>query len=178
MTSIPYTFEVLSVGDLSMDVRYSNPTHGEMLVGVRLPYEGEDLESVIDQFSPALYWAEQTKQRQTIPIGLSGSGETFIGLDPTELTQEEMVEMWRDSMIISQLQAHYTLKVWGLYDQVVDLVNMVGDPLKLAFERAVEWRRGSLAIQAMFANITMPDGTTPTPELVDQFFIEATGFSV
>lgn len=161
-----------------MDVRYSNPEHGDMLVGVRLPYEGEVLTDVIDQFSPAFFWAEQRRAVQPIAVGSTGTGETEVEPEVVELTPEEMLELWRENAVISQLQAHYTLKVWGLYEQVKTLVTNVGDPLELAFERATEWRRNSNSIQALFANIQMPDGNPPTPEDVDRFFIEAGAFSV
>lgn len=160
-----------------MDVQYSNPEHGDMIVGVRLPYEGEVLADVIDQFSPAFFWAEQRREVQPITVGSTGTGETEVEPEVVELTPEEMLELWRENAVISQLQAHYTLKVWGLYEQVKTLVTNVGDPLELAFERAAEWRRNSPSIQALFANIQMPDGNPPTPEDVDRFFIEAGAFS-
>lgn len=178
MTTIPYTYEIVGADERGMTVRYSNPEHGEMLVGVRLPYEGENVADVIDQFSPALYWADLTRPKQVIPVGTVGEGATVVTPEAPDLTPEEMIALWRESAVISQLQAHYTLRVWGLYDQVVDLVTAVGDPLEIAFHRALEWRRNSPAILAMFANLTMPDGNNPTPEVVDQFFVEAGGFII
>lgn len=178
MTKIPYTYEIVGANQFGMDVRFSNPEHGEMVVGVRLPYEGENLNDVIDQFSPALYWAELSRPKQTIAIGTTGTGETMVSPEAPELSPEEDKALWREHAVISQLQAHYTLKRWGLYDQVLDLVTAVGDPLEIAFHRAGEWRRASPSIEAMFDNITMPDGTTPTPDVVDQFFIDAGGFIV
>jgi hypothetical protein len=178
MTKIPYTYEILSVSGRSMEVRYENPDHGVMHVGVRIPYEGEDLEAVIDQFSPALLWAEQSRPVQEVTVGMTGTGETVVSVDPEDFTPEELLEMWRESATISQFQAHYTLKVWGLYDQVVVLVEAMGDPLELAFQRASEWRRNSPAILSLFSNLTMPTGNAPTPEDVDRFFIEAASFTV
>jgi hypothetical protein len=178
MTKIPYTYEIISVTERNMEVRYENPDHGVMHVGVRLPYEGEDLATVIDQFSPALFWAEQLRPVQAVPVGMTGAGETTVSIDESDFTPDELLAMWRERAVISQLQAHYTLKVWGLYDQVVALVEALGDPLELAFQRATEWRRNSPTILELFGNLQMPDGTAPTPADVDRFFQEAAGFTL
>jgi hypothetical protein len=180
MSTITYTYKILAVHDRTMEVEYSNPEHGTMLVGVRRPKRGETTEQVIAEYSPALWWAEQAAVFEDVPVGISGEGETILpeAIPKPELTPEDALAIWRDNVVISQLQAHYMLKVWGLYDQVQTLVQSVGDPLELAFERASEWRRNSPSILAMFENITLSNGSTPTPEVVDQFFAEAEGFEL
>ena len=176
MTTIDYTYEIISVGDSSMQVVYSNPTFGSLHVGVRLPYEGEDLEAVIAEASPALWWLEQSKAKFKPAVGVSGSGHSVIATPPQDLSADLILDMWRENSVISQLQAHHTLKVWGLYDQVEALVQSVGDPMELAFNRATEWRRNSPTINAMFKSITLSDGTVPSDEDVDRFFVEAAEF--
>lgn len=181
MTTISYTYKILAVHDRTMDVEYANPDHGTLLVGVRRPKVGETVDQVIAEYSPVLWWAEQSAVFEDVSVGLAGEGAVdIVEASPTEpeTTREELMAMWRETVTISQLQAHYTLKVWGLYDQVQTLVRAVGDPLELAFERAGEWRRNSAAILAMFENITLEDGSVPTPEMVDQFFMEAGGFTI
>jgi hypothetical protein len=179
MSTIEYTYTILAVHDRTMDVEYANPEHGAMLVGVRKPKLGESLEQVIAEYSPVLWWAEQAATFVDVTVGITGSGATALYPEPApEPTPEEALAIWRNTAKISQLQAHHTLKVWGLYAQVQTLVQSVGDPLELAFERASEWRRNSPSILAMFENIALADGSTPTPEIVDQFFTEAAGFSL
>ncbi|HEV8033942.1 hypothetical protein [Yoonia sp.] len=180
MTTISYTYTILAVHNRTMDVGYSNPDHGKMLVGVRRPKVGETVDQVVAEYSPAAWWAEQAATFEDVPVGATGQGATvFPTTEPEpEPTPEEALAIWRENAVISQLQAHYTLKVWGLHDQVAALVAAVGDPLALAFERATEWRRNSTAILTMFENITLADGSTPTPEDVDRFFAEAAEFSL
>lgn len=178
MTTIPYTYEVVSVTDRTMEVNYTHPVHGSMLVGARRPKTGETVADVVAEYSPAAWWLEQQAEFAPVSVGTAGSGETVFPEPPAPLTEAEQLALFRESAVISQLQAHHTLKVWGLYDQVVALVTAAGDPLQLAFERAVEWRRSSPTIGALFTNLTMPDGSVPTAEVVDAFFIEAAGFEV
>jgi hypothetical protein len=178
MTTISYTYTILAVHERTMEVEYTNPEHGTMLVGVRRPKVGETVDQVVAEYSPAAWWAEQAAIFEDVPVGATGQGATVFPEPQPEPTPEEALAIWRDNAVISQLQAHYTLKVWGLYDQVAELVAVVGDPLALAFERATEWRRSSPAILTMFENITLADGSTPTPEVVDQFFAEAAEFSL
>jgi hypothetical protein len=180
MTTINYTYTIQAVHDRTMEVEYSNPDHGKMLVGVRRPKVGETVDQVIAEYSPAAWWAEQAATFEDVPVGVTGQGATvFPSVEPEpKPTPEEALAIWRDSTTISQFQAHYMLKVWGLYDQVAAMVAAVGDPLELAFQREARWRRNSPAILAMFENITLADGNIPTPEVVDQFFVEAGVFSL
>lgn len=55
-----YSYEITRVDEEArvMDVVYTHETHGSILVGVRLPFEGENLEKLIKSFSPAAYWKE------------------------------------------------------------------------------------------------------------------------
>lgn len=178
MTRIPYTYEIVAVGENTMDVLYSNPVHGTVLVGVRIPYAGESKETVIQSFSPAHWWAEQLRPKQAIGVGERGVAELYIPEpeSPPEYTEAELLDMWRNSVAISKLQAIRTLKTWGLYDQVVALVEAVGDPLKDAFDHAQEWRRNSPSITGMFSYLTMPNDEPVTESELDQFFREALEF--
>jgi len=178
MTTIAYTYQIISVGDASMEVVYTNPTYGSLNVGVRLPYEGETLEDVIAEASPAAWWLEQERPKVRPTVGVSGSGQSVLAVDPQELTPEQILELWRASAVISQLQAHQTLDDWGLYQQVVDLVTLIGNPVERAFYQAVEWQRNSPTIEALFSNIVMPSGDAPTPEDVDLFFTEAARYTI
>lgn len=69
-----YTYEIVRVDEQSrvMDVVYTHEVHGQMLVGVRLPFQGEDLEQVIRSFSPAPRWRELELPVVAPGTGLSG----------------------------------------------------------------------------------------------------------
>lgn len=176
MTTINYTYIVTAVHERTMEVQYTHPIHGTLVVGARRPKVGETVEQVVAEYSPAAWWLEQEAEFAPVEAGITGEGATEFPEPPAELTPEEALELWRARATISQLQAHYTLKVWGLYEQVVDLVTAVGDPLELAFHRATEWRRNSLSINELFGTLTMPGGEAPSPEDVDRFFQEAAEF--
>lgn len=180
MTTISYTYTILAVHDRTMDVEYSNPDFGKMLVGVRRPKIGEAVGQVIAEYSPAAWWAEQAATFEDVPVGVTGHGATvFPTTEPEpEPTPEEALAIWRDHAVISQLQAHYTLKVWGIYEQVAGIVAVVGDPLALVFSLATEWHRNNAAVLAMFEGTTLADGSSPSPEDVDRFFEEAAGFNI
>jgi len=178
MTTIPYTYQIVAVGPMSMEVVYTNPTYGSMHVGARLPFDGETVEEVIAQSSPAAWWRDQARAKITPTVGTEGSGATVLNTLPEEMTPEETLALWRSQIVISKLQAHQTLDDWGLYQQVVDFVALIGNPVERAFYDAIEWRRNSPTIEALFSNITMPNGNPPTPEDVDQFFNEASGYAL
>lgn len=97
---------------------------------------------------------------------------------PDPVADQAALEEWRATAEISQLQAHYTLFAWGILDAVTAMVQQLGNPLQMAFERAGTWRRSSPSIIALFSKVTMPDGTVPTPEVVDEFFRQAERFSL
>ena len=179
MSSIEYSFTILSVGDISMEVEYSHPTHGSMLVGVRRPKVGETVEQVVAEFSPALWWAEREAEFIPVTTGIRGNGATQIAPDPVpEPTEEELLAAWRQAAVCSAFQFRYTLQVWGLFDQAQAIVIQVGEPLVTAFEYAVEVRRMSPSILSVFGMITMPGGNPPTEEDLDRFWSEAMAVEV
>jgi hypothetical protein len=173
MTTIPYTYQILNVGPRSMEVAYSNPTHGVVHVGVRRPKVGETTEDVIAEYSPAAYWLEQAEQLAEVEAGATGAGETVFPDPPAPLTPEEELAIWRESAVASAFQFRYTLQQWGLFDQAQAIVNQVGEPLVTAFEYAIEVRRMSPSILGVFNLIVMPDGNPPSDADLDQFWTEA-----
>lgn len=91
--SITYTYQIISVDENArcMEVVYSADGHQTMHIGVRLPYEGESLEMVVDSFSPVALWEEKTRSvvvpavgqiGEINPVELSGQSTTLL-VDPT-----------------------------------------------------------------------------------------------
>jgi hypothetical protein len=175
MNKISYTYEIISVGERSMEVRYENEEFGVMHVGVRLPYEGEDLATVRDQFSPALYWAEQRKPVQSIQEGLIGTGETTLFNDISDISDFtiETIEDQRTQMVVSRLQAKAVMYQMGILETVEELINESGEIVKLAWNEAIEFKRLSPLVESLKSDVVLPDGSSITDEMLDEMFIEA-----
>jgi hypothetical protein len=73
-----YTYEITNVDEQArvMEVVYTHETHGSMLVGARLPYEGESLEAVIQAYSPVAHWRELELVVVVPQVGASGTVDT------------------------------------------------------------------------------------------------------
>jgi hypothetical protein len=71
---IQYEYEIVSVNaeGRCMDVRYTSEGRETMLVGARLPFEGETLESVIRAYAPTAYWEERELPVVVPEVGTSG----------------------------------------------------------------------------------------------------------
>lgn len=178
MPTIDYTYTILEVNDRSMTVEYTHPTHGPMQVGVRRPKVGETLEAVIDEFSPVIWWLEQSAEFAPVQVGVAGAGATVLPEAPAPLTPEEELALWRQSAVCSAFQFRYTLQAWGLMAQVQQIVAQVGEPLVTAFEYAIEVRRLSPSILSVFGMLTMPGGGAPTEADLDRFWTEAMAVEV
>jgi hypothetical protein len=72
--SIEYTYEIIKVDEAArcMEVVYSAEGHQTMHIGARLPFEGENLESVINAFAPVPLWLELATPVVAPPVGLKG----------------------------------------------------------------------------------------------------------
>jgi hypothetical protein len=72
--SIQYTYEILNVDQAArcMEVVYSSDGRQTMHIGARLPFEGENLEAVIQMYAPVVYWREQELPVAPPQIGAKG----------------------------------------------------------------------------------------------------------
>jgi hypothetical protein len=90
--SIIYTYQIISVDESArcMEVVYSADGHQTMHIGVRLPYEGESLETLIDSFSPVALWEERTRSVVVPTVGQSGEIDpaSFIVAPITEFVEQ------------------------------------------------------------------------------------------
>jgi hypothetical protein len=85
--SIEYTYEVVRVDEASrcMEVVYTSEGSPTMHIGVRLPYEGETVESIVEMYAPVRYW-EELKLPVLVPeVGASGA----IVIQPPQPPQEQ-----------------------------------------------------------------------------------------
>lgn len=51
----------------------------ECLVGVRLPYQGESLENIVQSFAPLSTWTDQFYSFENVLEGIEGTGTCSIG---------------------------------------------------------------------------------------------------
>lgn len=137
MNEIEYTYKVIAVNSDSMEIEYKNAEHGIMIVGARLPYEGESLQNVADEYSPALLWEEKTRPKGSVTVGEIGSGKRVVRPSVVNLTPEEALEYERSQMVVSRLQGRLTLgpEVTAQLDQIAEDPNTpwaMGEAIKNA----------------------------------------------
>lgn len=69
-----YTYEIIKVDEAArvMEVVYTHPKHGLQHVGVRLPYEGENLTDLIRSAAPIAIWKAKEKPVFVPDVGVKG----------------------------------------------------------------------------------------------------------
>lgn len=72
---LSYTYEIVNVSKEGrfMEVIYNVEGKEPITVGVRLPFEGESLETIIHMHSPVRYFIEQMTPVANVAIGTTGS---------------------------------------------------------------------------------------------------------
>ena len=98
-----YTFEIVAVNEQArcMEVLYKATNYPDTLVGVRLPFVGENLLAVINMFSPASAWIEQQKEIVVPLIGTSG-----------EINEHTLVDASQEQETESQISARNNAAMW------------------------------------------------------------------
>jgi hypothetical protein len=73
--SIEYTYEIVSVDEAArcMEVVYTSVGRQTVHIGARLPFEGEELQLVIEMFAPVAYWREQETPVVAPAVGMTGT---------------------------------------------------------------------------------------------------------
>lgn len=102
MTDITYTYEIVRVDPASkaMDIRYTSPQYGSVLVGARMPWEGETVEDIVRNFEPVRYWIEQTLGVVPVFAGQAGTVQVQTGsggASPRSVSKLALVRTMRDT---------------------------------------------------------------------------------
>lgn len=86
-----YSYEIVRVdADFRvMDVIYTHAAHGNFRVGVRLPFEDEDLEVLIKSFAPVGHWKSLEKAVVVPDVGMTGV-----------IRQEEQVAVLEENEVV------------------------------------------------------------------------------
>lgn len=101
MTTVEYTYEITRVDPAAkaMDITYTSPVYGSLVVGARMPWEGESLEDIVRMFSPVRYWLEKSTPVAEVPAGASGQLAHTIDSQrsaPREVSKLALVRTMRD----------------------------------------------------------------------------------
>ena len=75
MTIENITFEITAVNESlrCMDVVFRAAGQPEVLVGARMPFEGEDLNALMASVAPIGYWEDLAKQVAPVTVGTTGA---------------------------------------------------------------------------------------------------------
>ncbi len=88
-----YNYEIVNVDAAArcMEVRYTSAGRDPVHISMRLPYASEQLEAVIDSFSPVRYWEEQDTAVFVPEVGHAGVKAPPVSREPT--VQEQIVAL-------------------------------------------------------------------------------------
>lgn len=131
--SLTYTFEIISVDQAArcMEVVYSSAGNPTMHIGARLPYEGEDLYSVIEMYAPLRYWEELKTPTVSVNPGATGTLTSFSP-SAVELAVRNRNEMLANSDWTQLPDVPLTTEQkaeWGTYRQALrDITDQPGFP--------------------------------------------------
>lgn len=110
MTTISYEITRVDPDAKAMDILYTSPDYGTMLVGARMPFEGETVEMIAAMFSPLQNWVTQTLPVAAVSAGLTGALPTSPAgsTAPTAMSKLELVRAMRNT-------DHNGGSLWGTF---------------------------------------------------------------
>jgi hypothetical protein len=121
MTTLSYTYEITRVDSdaKAMDILYTSPEHGTMLVGARMPWEGETVDMIANMYSPIRNWIEQTLAVAPVAVGASGEVAVSLGGEasmPTTASKLALVRAMRAT-------DHDDLSLWDAFKAQLSLAD-------------------------------------------------------
>lgn len=69
------TYEITAVNEAQrcMEVLFRATNQPDVLVGARMPFDGEDLAVLVSSFAPIGYWEDLGKQVTPVTVGTTGA---------------------------------------------------------------------------------------------------------
>jgi len=69
------TYEITAVNEQQrcMEVIFRATNQPDVLVGARMPFEGEDLATLVSSFAPIGYWEDLAKSILPVAVGATGA---------------------------------------------------------------------------------------------------------
>lgn len=170
---ITYSFKIVKVDKPSkvMEIEYSAPGHQTVIIGARLPYLGESLDSIVAMYAPIRYWEEQDLEVEDIVQGIYG----YIEPAATSETPEDRKRQYIDAI---QLRLDAFASTRG-YDGILSACTYATSTnTKFAVEgqRAVELRDATwAAAYGLFDRVTSGETLEPASfEEIAQYLPELT----
>lgn len=145
MTVKQYEYEVVSVNleSRSMMVNYKAEGFAGILVGARIPVDGETLAGVVAQFAPWGVWNEVVVGIHPPAVGESG---TIIAVkDESNMTLAELKVAKRKELDLArQAQIESPMDVDGIIvsanDHTITMLRAANDALNADMRNTVDWR--------------------------------------
>ena len=122
MTTITYTYEITRVDPdaKAMDILYTSPEYGTMLVGARMPWEGETVDMIASMYSPVRNWVEQTLAVASVAVGAGGEVAVSLGggeaPTPRTMSKLELVRAMRST-------DHGEVSLWDTFKAQIALAD-------------------------------------------------------
>lgn len=102
MTTISYTYEITRVDPdaKAMDILYTSPEYGTMLVGARMPWEGETVDMIAQMYSPVRNWIEKTLAVAPVVVGEAGDLAVTFAMPDAPPTRDEQENARRAAYVL------------------------------------------------------------------------------
>lgn len=115
-----YTYEITRVDadSKAMDIQYTSPEHGTVLVGARMPWDGETLNDIVQAFSPVRYWAEKVANVAAVAVGESGTIAEEVVEEPSNARTTSKLFLVREMREIELEGDKGTL--WDAFKEVLE----------------------------------------------------------
>lgn len=164
MTITSYTYKITATNpDIgAMEVEFSAAGLPTVLVGARMPYQGEDLDALVRSFAPLGHWETVGKTIADVQVG----HEALVDMTPIAPAPTPVNPV---PQVISPFQGKAALLQSGLLAQVEAYMADPTTPevTKLAWTEATEFRRTSPTVTSLGALLGLGDAQ------LDDLFIQA-----
>lgn len=126
MTITSYTYKIISTNPSigAMEVEFSAAGYPTVLVGARMPYQGEDLDSLVRTFAPTEHWENVGRQVAEVAVGHEASYAAPEPQPPT--VQDQIVALERANPITHRNLRDLTMvvaQIAGRLEGVDPMVN-------------------------------------------------------
>lgn len=161
---ISYSFKVLKVDKpaKAMEIEYSAPGKETVLVGARLPYLGESLDSIVAMYAPTRYWEEKELEVEDIVEGIYGTV-----LPPTYTKTAEDKKRELTEAIQLRLDAFASTRGYDGILSACTYATSTNTKFAVEGQRAVELRDATwAAAYGVFDRVT--SGETPEPDSFEE----------
>lgn len=138
--SITYNYEIVNVDESAgvMEIIYTADGKPTQHISARLPYEGEDLEAIVEMYSPVAFWQEVDLIKIAPEVGVTGTmTPTVVTVDKADVVRDLRSDLLvkSDKQVIIAYEAGVQVPAeWKLYRQALRDV-----PAQDGFPESVVW---------------------------------------